>query len=203
MPQVNRLQDASSPSQEGSSGVTSSAAEGIYRFVTSERTEIKISCLDSHLVEAFELPIIDRLTRDGLLSESEALRLRVALQEALANGIEHGCLELQSMWREETSAEGNDKFSEVRQERLRDPIYNQRAVFVSSYFDGEQLEISVSDEGSGFLVGSNVKVGDDIVCSVSCSGRGLELIANAADEVKFNRNGAEIVLIKRIRRNRS
>jgi anti-sigma regulatory factor (Ser/Thr protein kinase) len=168
-----------------------------------ERTEIKISCLDSHLIDSFELPIIDRLFKDGLLAEAEALRLRVAVQEAVANGIEHGCLELESMWREESSPEGGDKFSAVRQERLCDPRYNERSVIISSYFDGSKLEVSVSDDGKGFLVGSDVKVGDDIVCSLSCSGRGLELIANAADEVKFNRNGAEVVLIKRIRRNRS
>jgi anti-sigma regulatory factor (Ser/Thr protein kinase) len=203
MPHVNRSQGDASHTDDLTAQRSTSSTEGIYSFVTSERTEFKIVCLDSHLVESFELPIIDRLTNDGLLSEGEALRLRVAVQEALANAIEHGCLELESTWREEAVADGADKFSLVRQERLQDPRYNQRVVLVSSYFDGRQLEISVCDDGRGFLAGSDVKVGDDIVCSISCSGRGLELIANAADEVKFNRNGAEIVLIKRIRHNRS
>jgi len=201
MGQIDPSQDDSSHEQDV--GRQESTCDGMYHFVTSERTEVKISCLDSHLIDSFELPIIDRLLKDGLLPEAEALRLRVAVQEAVANGIEHGCLELQSMWREEACPEGGDKFSAVRQERLCDPQYSVRSVIVSSYFDGTKLEISVSDDGKGFLVGSDVKVGDDLVCSLSCSGRGLELIAHAADEVKFNRNGAEVVLIKRIRRTRS
>lgn len=173
--------------------------ESLYRFVRSERTEVTLSCREYLLLEAFELPIVDRLVACDLLEESEARRLRVGIQEAVVNGFEHGCLELQSEWKDEIQPDGRDKFSVIRQERLADPDYARRRVTVCSWFDGENVEISVRDDGRGFLSGSSSEAGK-AVTSVSCAGRGLALMANAADEVKFSRNGAEVILTKRLHR---
>jgi anti-sigma regulatory factor (Ser/Thr protein kinase) len=178
---------------EGAAGVD------LYRFVRSERTEVSLSCRECLLFDSFELPIIERLVAGGLLDEGEGLRLKVGVQEAVVNGCEHGCLELQSEWKDEIQPDGRDKFSAIRAERLADPDYARRRVTVCSWFDGENVEISVRDDGQGFLSGP-VSGGEKAVTSVSCAGRGLALMANAADEVKFSRNGAEVILTKRLRR---
>jgi anti-sigma regulatory factor (Ser/Thr protein kinase) len=171
----------------------------LYRFVRSERTEVALSCREYPLIESFELPIIERLFECDLLDEGDARRLKVGIQEAVVNGFEHGCLELQSEWKDEIQADGRDKFSVIRQERLADPDYARRRVTVCSWFDGESVEISVRDDGRGFLTGPLSEEGK-AVTGVSCAGRGLALMANAADEVKFSRNGAEVILTKRLRR---
>jgi anti-sigma regulatory factor (Ser/Thr protein kinase) len=161
-----------------------------------------MNCRELMVFEAVELPIIERLEACGLLDEGDALRLKVAVQEAIVNGFEHGCLELQSEWKDEIHSDGVDRFSAVRRERLADPDFARRCVTVCSWFDGERLEITVRDDGKGFLTGAPSREGAPI-CSVSCSGRGLALMANAADEVRFSRNGAEVILMKHLRRSGS
>lgn len=202
MSHCDRPSDDSLQSGEGTRVAERHSEDMLYRFVTSERTEFTLSCRDYPRFHSVELPIIERLVVCGLLGESDALRLKVGVQEAVVNGFEHGCLELQSEWKDEIQSDGHDRFSAVRRERLADPDYARRCVTVCSWFNGEHLEISVRDDGKGFLVGAQSREGG-AVCSVSCSGRGLALMANAADEIKFSRNGAEVLLIKRLQRYRS
>jgi anti-sigma regulatory factor (Ser/Thr protein kinase)/DNA-binding NarL/FixJ family response regulator len=167
-----------------------------YSFVVSERMELRFTCRELAAAQVVSLPVVSRLVEAKRLSEGEGLRLRVAVQEALLNAFEHGNLELDSRWKEERIGDG-DRFSVVRAERLNDEKFAKRAVFVSSLFDSEQLKIVVRDEGRGFDT-SNIERPDG--GNLSCFGRGLKLIKNAVDEVRFGCGGAEITLIKIINR---
>jgi anti-sigma regulatory factor (Ser/Thr protein kinase) len=130
------------------------------------------------------------------LAENDGLKLRVAIQEALLNAVEHGNLELKSTWKEEFMPDGSDKFSFVRHERMQDPKYADRTVCLTSWFNRDTLEIVVKDEGKGFMhADKRPKVNVD---NVSCFGRGMTLIRNAVDEVKYSDGGSEITLIKRL-----
>jgi anti-sigma regulatory factor (Ser/Thr protein kinase)/DNA-binding NarL/FixJ family response regulator len=165
-----------------------------YSFVVSERTELKFTCRELADAQAISLPIVSRLVSAKRLSEGDGLRMKVALQEALLNAFEHGNLELDSRWKEELIGD-SDRFSVVRAERLQDNRFSRRSVFVSSIFDSEQLHIIVRDEGGGF---DTSKMGPIEGADLSCFGRGLKLIRNAVDEVRFGCGGSEITLIKRL-----
>lgn len=171
----------------------------LYRYVTSERTEMSLSCRELAESNCFSLPIIERLQECGLLDEPCALRLKLAIQEAVMNGFEHGNLELLSAWKEEIQDDGRDKFSIVRRQRLDDPLYGERRVRVVSWFHEGVLEITVSDDGAGFLSrdGETI-VGSACPNDLSCSGRGLALMSSAVDIVRYARRGAEVTLIKQL-----
>lgn len=165
-----------------------------YAYVTSERTEMQFSCKQLGEIQAIALPIVTRLLETQQLEETEALKLRLAVQEALLNALEHGNLELDSKWKEDLGKDGIDKFSMMRRERLSDPLYANRMVLLTSTFDGKRLEISVKDQGQGFLNLSHAPT--PVSQNLSCSGRGMTLMTNAVDEVRFSKNGSEVTLIK-------
>lgn len=173
-----------------------------YRFVTSERTEMRFSCADVAQVSSISLPVVGRLAQSGMLSHTEALKIRLAVQEAVLNGLEHGNLELDSQWKEEIGQDGSDKFSSVRKDRLADPSYADRYVYVTLQFSDGSLEITVRDEGKGFL-NSKVVQANGKVDSLACSGRGLALMSSAVDEVRFGKNGSVVTMIKRLRERKS
>jgi anti-sigma regulatory factor (Ser/Thr protein kinase)/ActR/RegA family two-component response regulator len=172
------------------------------RFVTSERAEMRFTSADLAKLSSISLPLVGRLTHSGQLSHSDALRVRLAVQEAVLNGLEHGNLELDSRWKEEIGPEGVDKFSAVRQERLVDPEFARRAVVVALSYADTRLEIVVKDEGKGFLNARDVPQGGSID-SLSCSGRGLALMSSSVDEVRFGENGSVVTLIKRLHERKS
>ncbi len=169
----------------------------IYRYVTEERTEMCFSCRQLAESERVSLPVINRLRECGTLSEASALRLKLAVQEAIMNGFEHGNLKLASAWKEEIQADGEDKFTAIRRERLANPLYADRLVRVVSWLHDGVLEIVVKDEGSGFLPeDGEFKGGVASATELSCSGRGLALMSSAVDIMRFARKGAEVTLIK-------
>jgi anti-sigma regulatory factor (Ser/Thr protein kinase) len=157
---------------------------------------MRFSCKELGEVQAISLPIVSRLIACSRLAENDALKLKLALQEAVLNAVEHGNLELESSWKEEVMSDGSDKFSHIRRHRMADPSYADRLVVVTSTFDGETIKIIVKDEGKGFLHAQKpaVAVGDNL----SCFGRGLTLISNAVDEVRYEDGGSQVTLIKRL-----
>lgn len=170
-----------------------------YSFVVSERTEMQFSCKQLGEAQAITLPIVARLVASNRLSENDGLKVRLAVQEALLNAFEHGNLELDSRWKEERVGE-TDRFSAVRRERLADPKFANRMVSVTSWFDGEVVEIVVKDQGGGF---SPTQLRDTKKNDLSCFGRGLTLMTNAVDEVRFSGGGSEVTLVKRLAVTRS
>jgi len=75
----------------------------------------------------------------------------------------------------------------------------QKKVALSYYINAEKLEIVVRDEGIGFDH-VNYKVNAAVDAE---AGRGLLLINNFMDEVKFNESGNEITMIKYLGKSKS
>ena len=173
-----------------------------YRFVTREHAEMRFSCADLAQLSSISLPLVGRLAESGMLSHTDALKIRLAAQEAVLNGLEHGNLELDSQWKEEMEADGSDRFSSIRKQRLADANYAERYVYVTLAFGDGRLEITVRDQGKGFL-NANVVQANGRVDSVACSGRGLALMWSAVDEVRFDKNGSVVTMIKRLHERRS
>jgi DNA-binding response OmpR family regulator len=169
-----------------------------YSFVVSERTEMIFSCKELGQAQAIALPIVGRLLAAKRLSETDALKIRVAVQEAILNAFEHGNLELDSRWKEESVGD-TDRFTAARNERLRDPRYANRKVAITSWFDGEAIQIIVKDEGKGF---SRDEKKDPVAHELSPYGRGLTLMRNAVDQVVFSCGGSEVTLTKKVSKTR-
>jgi len=173
-----------------------------YRFVTHEEAEMRFSSSDLAQLPSISLPLVGRLAQSGLVSHTDALKIRLAVQEAVLNGLEHGNLELDSRWKEELASDGRDKFSSIRKQRLADPAYADRSVVVKLTFHEGVLEITVRDEGKGFL-NSRGAADDCKADSLACSGRGLALMSSAVDEVRFGENGSVVTMIKRLHERKS
>lgn len=170
-----------------------------YSFVVSERTEMRFTCKQLREAQAISLPVIERLVACHRMSDVDALKVRLAVQEAVLNAFEHGNLELESHWKDEKVGE-SDRFSVVRQERLADSQFANRMVTITSWFDGDVVEIVVKDQGRGFDPTKPAKQKRD---NLSCFGRGLTLMKSAMDDVHYSCGGTEVTLVKRLNTNRS
>ena len=95
-------------------------------------------------------PLVSRLQKNlerlQLFSQSEWMRIGMALRESLVNAIEHGNLELSSELRE-TDDTAYRKAAEER--RHQDP-YRQRHVRVTARQSKQGVTYTIGDEGRGF-----------------------------------------------------
>ena len=143
-----------------------------------------------------DLSVIDGLVTNGILNARVRKQVELAFQEALSNSLEHGNLELDSAWREEFDARGVDRYSVTRAERLMDPKFGSRKVTIIVECDEERLEIRIGDEGPGFIPRPRaISEGDTL-----SSGRGLALIEECLDEVRYERGGREVVMRKKLKK---
>lgn len=124
--------------------------------------------------------------------ETEAIRVGVALQEALRNAMHHGNLELNSEMRRKNA----DEYYRVAAERQRLQPYEGRRVFFTVNESPEESRYVIRDEGPGFDPNAVV---DPLNANnlTKPSGRGLFLIRTFMSEVIFNDRGNEITMIHR------
>ena len=99
-------------------------------------------------------------------NEVQKVDIFLALQEALANAVVHGC--------------GNDSAKTIHCSVVIEP-----AAFV----------ITIRDPGSGFDVDA-VHCGDEAVPNLTSSGRGICMMRSLMDEVIYRRGGSEVELRK-------
>ena len=134
------------------------------------------------MVERFKL-------RDG----SGAMRVAMALDEALQNAMIHGNLEVSSKLREGDDA---NAYYAMASERRQQSPYRDRHVFVRALVTRETAEITIRDEGPGFNPSTIPDPTDPAFLDRPC-GRGLWLIHAFIDEVRHNATGNEITMILR------
>jgi CheY-like chemotaxis protein/anti-sigma regulatory factor (Ser/Thr protein kinase) len=128
----------------------------------------------------------------GLCDESDGVRICIALEEALRNGMYHGNLELTSEQREGDP----DIYQALLAERTNTPPYSDRQLIVTIKVAASEAQFVVRDQGRGF---DPTKLPDptDPENLEKVSGRGLLLMKTFMDEVRFNDEGNEVTMIKR------
>jgi len=169
----------------------------LYRYVVSERVEFSFTSAEIANLK-FPVHLIEHLFESGMIDMSTRLQMELAFQEAIANSLDHGNLELKSEWREEINDQGGDRYTEIRSERLLDPKYANRILRISIEFNDEEITISIKDNGPGFSVcGPDKKVCE--LGDVQVHGRGMTIISGTMDSVRYEDTGRVIIMKKSIK----
>jgi CheY-like chemotaxis protein/anti-sigma regulatory factor (Ser/Thr protein kinase) len=127
-----------------------------------------------------------------LCNENEVIRVGMALREALMNAIWHGNLELGP-----TSPEEREKANEARiAERRQQPPYRDRRAHLLVKESRDEVLYVIRDEGAGFNPSLLPGLRDPATWD-KFGDRGLVLIRTFMDEVRYNKNGNEITMLKR------
>ncbi len=136
----------------------------------------------------------DRASHLHVYDESDRTRIGVALEEALANALYHGNLEVGS----ELRGEDDQTYHTLIVERARQAPYRDRRIHVEARISCSDATFVVRDEGSGFDP-SALPDPTDPANLEKASGRGLLLMRTFMDEVRYNEKGNAVTLIKRRR----
>jgi CheY-like chemotaxis protein len=127
---------------------------------------------------------------------TERMHLCIAFEEALLNAFCHGTLELPA----HEIPEARQSLSEGRVSppmmlRRSHVSCRHRKVYVDIQIDREKAVFVIRDEGTGFTP-ALAPVRRDPRMLERGGGRGLVLMHNFMDEVRFNQKGNEVVMVK-------
>ena len=146
---------------------------------------------DGSLVAPLVAQIKRMVERFKIRDSGGAMRIAMALDEALQNAIFHGNLEVSSELREGDNASA---FYALAGERRHQTPFNERRVHVRAVMTRDMAEITIRDEGPGFDPRNIPDPTAPAYLDRPC-GRGLWLIHAFIDEVRHNPAGNEITMI--------
>lgn len=122
------------------------------------------------------------LSRHIELDESRQPELLIVLQEAIANAILHGNLQIETAERDE-GFKGLERQYQALEERLTHPSLGNRRVEIHADRQGDELTISVINEGPGYVAPNPPP---------PLSGpprRGMELIRSLTNRIEIEQGG--------------
>jgi anti-sigma regulatory factor (Ser/Thr protein kinase) len=168
--------------------------EKVYGTFKREVKEFVLSNHDSSTLHELIQELNEHFVLSGFCTENQLPQFALVLTEAITNAIEHGNLELSSELKKEGMGK-NSPFIKLKTERLQDPLYSQRRVFISMELNPEGLTYRIRDEGKGFDY-RHIKDPRDPQNLWKLHGRGLALIYKQMDQILFNETGNEIIMFK-------
>ena len=150
--------------------------------ITASTVPSQIAVLRNRLMETF--------TEFDISQDTGTSQCCVAIEEALANAVYHGNLELDS----ELKEDGSETFSEMAQQRSELSPWRERSVRVTELATPFGLWITICDEGAGFdaLTALNKEPSPEALLA---SGRGLIMMKAFTDDLVFNTKGNEVTLV--------
>ncbi|OQY57987.1 MAG: hypothetical protein B6245_14180 [Desulfobacteraceae bacterium 4572_88] len=124
-------------------------------------------------------------------------KMRIALFEMLTNAVEHGNLEMTDFKKTDSVYE-SEAYWEMFKKRMRSEEYGERLIHIEClHDDGEQLRLSVKDDGAGFDV-RNIPDPTHEQNLRETSGRGIAIARMSVDQVSYNAKGNKVTLVKDI-----
>lgn len=133
-----------------------------------------------------------QMTSRAADDRSAQVAVTLALEEALANALFHGNLEISSKLRE-----GDGRaFHKLARKRRRQLPYRDRRISVIARLAHQEMLIVVRDDGRGFDTSKLPDPRDGANLSKP-SGRGVLLMRHLMDDVRFNPRGNEVRMTKR------
>jgi CheY-like chemotaxis protein/anti-sigma regulatory factor (Ser/Thr protein kinase) len=147
---------------------------------------------DRSVVPAVVRRLSDAVVEVGLCDRPGAVRVGVALEEAIINAIVHGNLEVSSDLRQEDES----RYGSEIDTRRAWPTFSSRRVRVTARVSGSEGVFVVQDDGPGFDV-SRVPDPTDEANVMRAGGRGILLMRAFMTSVHFNEAGNRVTLVKR------
>ncbi len=136
--------------------------------------------------------LVARASQCGAVHPNRAVKVMLALNEALTNSIIHGNLGISSRLKEESDR----AFAQAVAARCSDPAYALRPVDIHVSYDGRQLRWVFSDQGDGFDVESVLgRLDAGEMGPLRPSGRGMMMIRAFIDELRYEDRGRRAVLV--------
>ncbi len=158
-----------------------------------ERNELAFTlCADPCMIPPLVHHLHQAMQLLGICDESDAIRVCVALEEAINNALFHGNLEIDSALRTADTHE----YRQLVERRCRNAPYCHRRVQVEAILSRREARFIIRDEGAGFNPDSLPDPTDPENLERAC-GRGLLLMRTFMDSVEFNESGNEVTMIKR------
>lgn len=129
------------------------------------------------------------------IDEVTRMQLQVAMAEVILNAVEHGNLEV--TYEEKSEATRTRTLEALLERRGREPRLAARRVWVQAAWTRRHVRVVVRDEGRGF---DWRRLPDPTLPEnlLREHGRGLTIAAMQVDELRFNDEGNEVTLIKRL-----
>lgn len=141
-------------------------------------------------------PLIAMLQQEldgvGFCDGNDLTRIGVVLQEALANALFHGNLEVSSDLRQ---VDERNFYAQADARRVAEP-YRDRRIWIEADLGPEAVAYTIRDEGPGFDI-ATLNAPFDPESLMRVGGRGMLLIRTFMDEVRHNPAGNQIAMIKR------
>jgi CheY-like chemotaxis protein len=149
---------------------------------------------DAKLADLLVNHLLEQTVQMGFCDATGCLQIGVAIQEALANAMHHGNLQISSECRETSHTEYN---ALIAKRCLEDP-YRDRCVRVAARLSRDEVAFTIRDEGEGFDP-SQLPDPREAANLEKASGRGVLLMRSFMDEVHFEDRGRSVTLVKRRR----
>lgn len=152
-------------------------------FAIENDRELVLS-LSSHLTQQFNAMKI--------CSETDGLRIGIALEEALLNAFYHGNLECSSKLRDDDCR----AYAALATRRCGESPYKERKIYVTVALSRDEASWTIRDEGTGF----NPATLPDPTQPEYIErphGRGLMLMRTFMTDVAYNDKGNEVRMLKR------
>ncbi|MDZ4853152.1 MAG: response regulator [Pirellulaceae bacterium] len=154
----------------------------------SNRVDIQLSLINDPSVLPEVVGLAQKLAqRIGVTHSTGMVQVGTAVDAALRNALFRGNLEIPY------SVSTDEQFAET-QKRIKNEPYKNRHIKVQLELNEEELKIVVADEGKGFDVKENSKMG--LSLSGQRMGRGLILMWAFMDRVNYSQAGNRVTLVK-------
>ena len=126
-----------------------------------------------------------------ICSRQDQIRVGIAIEEAVVNGIIHGNLEVSS----ELRGIDDDAHFKLIERRMNQRHFASRKLSFNIHMTTNLARLVIRDQGPGFDV-SGLPDPTDEENLYKASGRGVLLIRSFMDEMSYNKAGNEITMIK-------
>ena len=146
---------------------------------------------DSSIIHPVIRYLRHETARLRLCDETAAVRVGVALSEAITNAIDHGNLEVDSKLHEQDA----DAFYKLLNERRNAEPYKSRTVTVHAHFTPQRAVFTINDQGKGFNAES-IPDPTEAENLGKIRGRGVMLMRMFMDHVSYDNNGTQVTLVK-------
>lgn len=148
---------------------------------------------ETALVQALVQQIRGMLKSMRYFEENDRLRIGIALEEALLNGLYHGNLEVSSSLRD--SDQG--LYESTAKQRMSESPYKERQLYIDVNLTPNEASFVIRDEGPGFNPGA-VPDPTDPEFLERPSGRGMLLMRSFMDDIQYNETGNQVTMTKRV-----